>query len=205
MKPLSIADYLDHLGRPTEEKTPPRREGSPFRPRSLPIPQNAKPALKAVFDRLANAGGADEKPSEAAPRARAMDPEASFARPCRARIAADRRAGSSPTNFGAAHRRLCSGPRARAGGGPRRGLRSPCSRTRRCEGAGRDAAAGVSSPRMRAVRRRDPRPGSSRSRTMSGAPSLAFSRRFCRSSSSNGLWRSWPKRLPGPAQAVRPH
>jgi hypothetical protein len=75
MKPLSIADYLDHLGRPTEEKTSPRPEGSPFRPRSLPIPQNAKPALKAVFDRLANAGGADEKPSEAAPRGAPWTPK----------------------------------------------------------------------------------------------------------------------------------
>ena len=68
MKPLSIADYLDHLGRSAEEKTPPRREGSPFRPRSLPSPQNSKPALKAVFDRIAKAGGADETPGEDASR-----------------------------------------------------------------------------------------------------------------------------------------
>ncbi len=40
MKPLSIADYLDHLGRPAGDKAPPRPEGSPFRPRSLPSPQN---------------------------------------------------------------------------------------------------------------------------------------------------------------------
>ena len=38
MKPLSIADYLDHLGRPAGEKATPRPEGSPFRPRSLPSP-----------------------------------------------------------------------------------------------------------------------------------------------------------------------
>jgi hypothetical protein len=68
MKPLSIADYLDHLGRPAEEKAPLRPEGSPFRPRSLPSPQNGKPALKAIFDRVAKAAGADEKPTEDASR-----------------------------------------------------------------------------------------------------------------------------------------
>jgi hypothetical protein len=36
MKPLSIADYLDRLGSAAGEKAPPRPEGSPFRPRSLP-------------------------------------------------------------------------------------------------------------------------------------------------------------------------
>ena len=46
MKPLSIADYLDHLGRPAGDKAPPRPEGSPFRPRSLPN-----------VDRAAKAGG----------------------------------------------------------------------------------------------------------------------------------------------------
>ena len=56
MKPLSIADYLDHLGRPAGEKTPPRPEGSPFRPRSLPSPQNSGPNTKPVFDRVPNAG-----------------------------------------------------------------------------------------------------------------------------------------------------
>jgi hypothetical protein len=56
MKPLSIADYLDHLERPAGEKAPPRPEGSPFRPRSLPSPQNSAPGAKSVFDRVANAG-----------------------------------------------------------------------------------------------------------------------------------------------------
>jgi hypothetical protein len=68
MKPLSIANYLDHLGRSGEEKAPPRPEGSPFRPRSLPSPQNGKPALKTIFDRVAKSAGADEKPSEYASR-----------------------------------------------------------------------------------------------------------------------------------------
>jgi hypothetical protein len=56
MKPLSIADYLDHLGGNAGEKAPAGREGSPFRPRSLPNPQNSGTALKPVFDRMASAG-----------------------------------------------------------------------------------------------------------------------------------------------------
>jgi hypothetical protein len=56
MKPLSIADYLDRLGSAAGEKAPPRPEGSPFRPRSLPNPQNSRPGSKPVFDRVANAG-----------------------------------------------------------------------------------------------------------------------------------------------------
>ena len=64
MKPLSIADYLDRLGSARGEKAPPRREGSPFRPRSLPSPGNGEPALKPVFDRVAKADGAGGAPSE---------------------------------------------------------------------------------------------------------------------------------------------
>ena len=56
MKPLSIADYLDRLGSAAGENAPPRPEGSPFRPRSLPNPQNSGPGSKPVFDRMANAG-----------------------------------------------------------------------------------------------------------------------------------------------------
>ena len=56
MKPLSIADYFDHLGRPAGDKTPPRPEGSPFRPRSLPSPQNNGLGAKPIVDRIANAG-----------------------------------------------------------------------------------------------------------------------------------------------------
>jgi hypothetical protein len=57
MKPLSIADYLDRLGSAAGEKAPPRPEGSPFRPQSLPNPQNSGPGSKPVFDRMADAGG----------------------------------------------------------------------------------------------------------------------------------------------------
>jgi hypothetical protein len=78
MKPLSIADYLDHLGRPAEEKAPLRPEGSPFRPRSLPSPQTGKPALKALFDRAAKADGASETPSGGAPRGAHWTPKPVF-------------------------------------------------------------------------------------------------------------------------------
>jgi hypothetical protein len=57
MKPLSIADYLDHLGRAADEKAAPPRENSPFRPRSLPNPQKGEPVSNPVFDRMANATG----------------------------------------------------------------------------------------------------------------------------------------------------
>ena len=66
MKPLSIADYLDRLGSAAGEKAPPRPEGSPFRPRSLPSPQNGGPGSKPIFDRIANEGG--ETQGEEAPR-----------------------------------------------------------------------------------------------------------------------------------------
>jgi hypothetical protein len=56
MKPLSIADYLDRLGSAAGEKAPPRPESSPFRPRSLPNPQNSWSGSKPIFDRVANAG-----------------------------------------------------------------------------------------------------------------------------------------------------
>src|SRR5580693_1350948 len=66
MRPLSIADYLDRLGSSAGEKAPPRPEGSPFRPRSLPSPQTAASGAKPVFDRLTNKGG--ETQGEEAPR-----------------------------------------------------------------------------------------------------------------------------------------
>jgi hypothetical protein len=68
MKPLSIADYLDHLGRPAGEKAPSRPEGSPFRPRSLPSPQNAESGAKAAFDRITKTGGPGDTQGEEAPR-----------------------------------------------------------------------------------------------------------------------------------------
>jgi hypothetical protein len=66
MKPLSIADYLDHLGRPAGDKAPPRPEGSPFRPRSLPSPQDSRLGAKPIVDRADNTGV--ETQGEKAPR-----------------------------------------------------------------------------------------------------------------------------------------
>jgi vacuolar-type H+-ATPase subunit E/Vma4 len=54
MKPLLIADYLDHLGGAPTEKAPPRRETSPFRPRSLPSAQNGEPRPPPAFNAVAN-------------------------------------------------------------------------------------------------------------------------------------------------------
>jgi hypothetical protein len=62
MKPLSIADYLDHLGRAAGEKAQPRQEGSPFRPRSLPGPQNGAPGSRPVFPRPAKTDEVEEAP-----------------------------------------------------------------------------------------------------------------------------------------------
>jgi hypothetical protein len=81
MKPLSIANYLDHLGRSGEDKAPLRPEGSPFRPRSLPGLQNGRPASKAVFDRAAKADGASETPSGGAPRGAPWTPKPVFLAP----------------------------------------------------------------------------------------------------------------------------
>ncbi len=53
MKPLSIADYLDRLGGTASENAP-RRESSPFRPRSLPSPRSGAAAPIPVVDRTGN-------------------------------------------------------------------------------------------------------------------------------------------------------
>ena len=66
MRPLSIADYLDRLGSSAGEKAPPRPEGSPFRPRSLPSSQTAGSSAKAFFNPITNKGG--ETHGEEAPR-----------------------------------------------------------------------------------------------------------------------------------------
>ena len=58
MKPVPIADYLDHIGRPPAEKASPRREASPFRPRSLQGLHSPEPRSPPAFDRAAKAVGA---------------------------------------------------------------------------------------------------------------------------------------------------
>lgn len=49
MKPVPIADYLDHIGR--GDKPSPRREASPFRPRSLQSLQSPEPRPLPAFER----------------------------------------------------------------------------------------------------------------------------------------------------------
>jgi len=51
MKPAPIADYLDHIGRAPVEKASPRREITPFRPRSLQSLQSLEPGAAPAFDR----------------------------------------------------------------------------------------------------------------------------------------------------------
>ncbi len=51
MKPVPIANYLDHIGAAPGEKTSPRREGSPFRPRSLQSLQLSEPRSPPAFVR----------------------------------------------------------------------------------------------------------------------------------------------------------
>lgn len=62
MKPSPIADYLDHIGRPGGEKPSPRRETSPFRPRSLQNVHAPEPRSLPAFDR------APPPPPAAAPK-----------------------------------------------------------------------------------------------------------------------------------------
>ena len=70
MKPLSIADYLDHLGPAPVEKAPPRRESSPFRPRSLPSLAGGEPRSRPAFD----APSAERRRSSVGQRCRARTP-----------------------------------------------------------------------------------------------------------------------------------
>jgi hypothetical protein len=51
MKPVPIADYLDHIGRAPGEKPSLRREASPFRPRSLQSLQSIEQRPVPAFDR----------------------------------------------------------------------------------------------------------------------------------------------------------
>ncbi len=54
MKPVPIADYLDHIGRAPGEKASPRRDSSPFRPRSLQSLQALEPRSPLVFEKMRN-------------------------------------------------------------------------------------------------------------------------------------------------------
>ena len=190
MKPLSIADYLDRLGSAAGEKAPPRPESSPFRPRSLPSPQTAKPAKsKPVFDRRSEQA-APRNARGRSPPTHAMGAKAGFARVAARGSPPTGRAGQARGHVGEARRRLRARPRARPCGRPRRGVGPPRGRARRGAGAGGNAAAGVSSQRIWRSSKARSGPGSERSRTMSAPPSPAFLRRFSRSRSSSAPWTS---------------
>ena len=184
MKPLSIADYLDHLGRAAGEKAPPPRESSPFRPRSLPSPQNGGAGSKPVFDRIANAGGVAKRKAKRLPDAR----HGRQSRFC-----------SSPRRGNRRRRASRSSPRTCRSNSPR--LTRAAARKVSPRGASRlRTATRLNSPLRGSRRKRSSRssvstntrsskarsgPASSRSRTMSAAPSPASSRRFSRSRSSS--------------------
>src|SRR5579871_1140724 len=68
MKPLAIADYLDHLGGAPTEGAVARCEPSPFRPRSLPAPQSGEQRPRPVFDRAFNPNGPRGPQGENRPR-----------------------------------------------------------------------------------------------------------------------------------------
>ena len=73
MKPLPIADYLEHLGRGPIEKASPRREGSPFRPRTLASLPNGEPRSVPAFARVAEAGGVGDRQGEERPQRASWD------------------------------------------------------------------------------------------------------------------------------------
>ena len=150
MRPLSIADYLDRLGSSAEEKAPPRPEGSPFRPRSLPSPQTAASGAKPVFDRLTNKGG--ETQGEEAPRCTPWAPK-----PVSLESAAR---GSAPTGEPAKPEDMSAKLADAYARGREQGLSEgrgpPRGRVRRSAGAGGNAAARVSSQGIGGARRRDP-------------------------------------------------
>src|SRR5271166_6006355 len=93
MKPLPIADYLEHLGRGPVQKASPRREGSPFRPRTLASPPSGEPRSIPAFARVAETGGVGDRQGEERPQRASSDrkpiPLGSTARQLQARDAAN--------------------------------------------------------------------------------------------------------------------
>jgi hypothetical protein len=73
MKPLPIADYLEHLGRGPIEKASPRREVSPFRPRTLASLQNGEPRSVPAFARVAEAGAVGDRQGDERPQRSSRD------------------------------------------------------------------------------------------------------------------------------------
>ena len=58
MKPAQIANFLEHFGQSAADRMVPARQISPFRPRSLHLPQEESPRPTAAFDRAARVIGA---------------------------------------------------------------------------------------------------------------------------------------------------
>ena len=65
MKPVPIADYLDHIGCAPGEKQSPRRETSPFRPRSLQSLQNLEPKPAQTLERATKVAAVVRSQAEA--------------------------------------------------------------------------------------------------------------------------------------------
>ncbi len=57
MKPVPIANYLDHIGRVAGEKPSPPRDAAPFRPRSLQSLQTLEPRTQSAYERAGVAAG----------------------------------------------------------------------------------------------------------------------------------------------------
>jgi hypothetical protein len=197
MKPLSIADYLDRLGRVAGEKAPPPRENSPFRPRSLPSPQTGGPASKPVFDRLAHASS--ETQEEDAPR---RTPWAPKPVPLMARKSPPAVEQVKPEDIAV---RLAEAYARGREEGLAEG-RTEASDRHAAELA--DAGEQAEAQRQKSMNTRSSKahsgPRSGRSRTMSGRPSPAFWRPFLPSRSLSALRTSWRRRLPGCVRALRP-
>ena len=134
MKPVPIADYLDHIGRAPGEPASPRRETSPFRPRSLQSLQNPEPRPTPVFDRAPKVVGAAKPQAEAREQRPLLvagplqwNPLRGTRR-CRARRSQGRGNGASTRRGACARTR--GRPRRRAG----RGRRAARGRARRSAG-----------------------------------------------------------------------
>jgi hypothetical protein len=64
MKPVPIANYLDHIGTTASERTSPRREASPFRPRSLQSLHASDLRSPPAFERFRPVGAAKPEAAE---------------------------------------------------------------------------------------------------------------------------------------------
>ena len=156
MKPLSIADYLDHLGRAAGGKGAAARESSPFRPRSLPSAQNGAARSEAGLRSPWRTRAPAKRKGKRLPGAR-HGRQSRFRSQSRRAVNRRRQASrSSPRICGQARRGLRARPRGRPRRGARGGFGPPRGGTRRARRAGGDRTAGVPAQRIRGARERDP-------------------------------------------------